>query len=225
MCNAFYLGSEEAFSKMNARVQLCFELADPSFLALSAVQQGMSANCVLAGVGRDRALHLFKRPPAVGVLSPLQGRGPLQPPAPAYFGATPAGIVVALDGQPAWRVPVWSEPDWIGPEQGFSSPSRPATTCGCGTEHPVSLFSGCILFGQSAAGHGYAFALCGWARVLDDVSKRMVAEVQALRSRVAGRRGLGRSRDEARRQRRFLEGHRTHREGRLQTAGSERGKT
>ena len=52
--DAFYLGSKEAFSKKGAKVQLCFEMADPTFTALSAVREGTFAERVLAGVAQGR---------------------------------------------------------------------------------------------------------------------------------------------------------------------------
>ena len=87
--DAFYLGCEEAFSKRNAKVCLRFDLADPTFATLSA------RGNVLAGVGKDRALHIFEIDPASGEIKPYQKREPLQPP-----GAQ-------LDQSPAWRLPMW----------------------------------------------------------------------------------------------------------------------
>ena len=95
--DAFYLGCAEALSKKNAQVQLCFQMADPTFAALAAVRGGMFANSVLAGVGADSALHLLAFDPASGTLAKFRDREPLQPP-----GTT-------LDPSPAWRLPVWCE--------------------------------------------------------------------------------------------------------------------
>jgi hypothetical protein len=94
--DAFYLGSQEAFSKKKAEVQLCFEMADPTFAALSAVREGAYANAVLAGVGADGALHLFAFDATNVSIGKLREREPLQP------GA-------ALDRQPKWRLPTWSD--------------------------------------------------------------------------------------------------------------------
>src|SRR5207248_2321775 len=56
--DAFYLGSQEAFSKTKGEVQLCFQMADLSFAALSTVtvDQPAPGTSILAGVGRDRFL-------------------------------------------------------------------------------------------------------------------------------------------------------------------------
>lgn len=109
--DAFYLGSEEAFSKLGANVQLCFEMADPTFASLSLVNGGAFAKTVLAGVGQDRALHLFSFNPTTGAIAKFLDRDPLQPPIPGFLGQTPEGLPVALDPKPPWRLPVWNEPD------------------------------------------------------------------------------------------------------------------
>jgi hypothetical protein len=102
--DAFYLGSKEAFSKSGADVQLCFEVADPTFASLSAVREGWFADRVLAGVGRDRSLHLLQFDPASGDVARFPDREPLQPPPGEGGGAGP----VLLDQRP-WAVPVWTE--------------------------------------------------------------------------------------------------------------------
>jgi hypothetical protein len=107
--DAFYLGSQEAFSKKGAKVQLCFEMADPSFSSLTALRSGFAANVILAGVAADGQLHLFQFAPATGSLTRLLNRVPLRPPTPVGQGA-PAptgGPSVVLDPRPAFRVPVW----------------------------------------------------------------------------------------------------------------------
>jgi hypothetical protein len=109
--DAFYLGSGEAFSKKGANVQLCFEMSDPSFSTLAAVREGPFANRVLAGVAKDRALHLLSIDPTSGSIGKFQGREPLQPPAPGFLGQAELVPSVTLDQPPAWRLPVWSEPD------------------------------------------------------------------------------------------------------------------
>lgn len=110
--DAFYLGSQEAFSKKKAEVQLCFQMADLSFAALSAVTTDVPTlgPDIIAGVGRDRFLHLLQFNHSSRTLTKLRDREPLQPPAPAFFGAAPASPnPVALDSQPAWRLPMWTE--------------------------------------------------------------------------------------------------------------------
>jgi hypothetical protein len=119
--DAFYIGSQEAFSKKAAQAQLCFEMADPTFFALSAVCDGVFANTVLAGVAKDRALHLMAINPTTGGLSKFREREPLQPPAPGYDGKVESAPTVALDApfpppgpgqmEPRWRPPVWAETD------------------------------------------------------------------------------------------------------------------
>ncbi len=113
--DAFYLGSQEAFSKVGAEIQLCFEMADPTFAALSAIGGVLSENTsVLAGVGKDRALHLYELKSSTGDLIKLRGREELQPPLPGYTGQASQGATVPLDKQPAWRLPIWVEPDTVG---------------------------------------------------------------------------------------------------------------
>jgi hypothetical protein len=112
--DAFYLGSQEAFSKKGAKVQLCFEMADPTFAALSVVREGTFATSVLAGVAKDRALHLIQFNAKTGAITKFLQREPLQPPLPGYLGVVEPGNTVALDAQPRWRLPIWHEPDFFG---------------------------------------------------------------------------------------------------------------
>src|SRR6266851_5398517 len=77
--DAFYLGSAEAFSKKGAVAQVCFEMSDATCTAFVPVRAGVFSNQgVLAAVGKDRALHLFKL--AGGTMTSF--RGPLRPPTP-----------------------------------------------------------------------------------------------------------------------------------------------
>lgn len=114
--DAFYLGCPEAFSKIGATVQLCFQMSDPSADSFSVLHEGIGSfpERVLASVGNDRALHLYSFDPAQGAIAPLFGRDPLQPASPAYGGAQAATPPVALDQKPAWRVPIWAVPDALG---------------------------------------------------------------------------------------------------------------
>jgi hypothetical protein len=128
--DAFYLGSEEAFSKKGAKVRLCFEMADPTFFALSAVRDGQYANRVLAGVAKDGALHLLAVDAASGAVTRFLNRDPLQPPAPGFDGQATSGSAIALDSPfpPAgtnaaprqWRLPVWTEAEIALPAPGAS---------------------------------------------------------------------------------------------------------
>ncbi|HJQ36747.1 MAG TPA: baseplate J/gp47 family protein [Thermoanaerobaculia bacterium] len=100
--DAFYLGSTEAFSKKGASVQLCFDIADPSFASLSRIRNGALPN-FLAGVGGDSRLHLLRFDPAGPKLEKFdRKRDGLQP-------QPENGAAVALDKRPPWRVPMWND--------------------------------------------------------------------------------------------------------------------
>nr|WP_315249408.1 hypothetical protein [uncultured Duganella sp.] len=108
--DAFYLGSQEAFSKKHAQVKLVFELADENFTSLTGLRRGPRANQALAGVAADGQLHLLEFAPATGALTPLLGRTALRPSAPVAQ-RTPEprdNLPVGLDPHPAYRVPIWS---------------------------------------------------------------------------------------------------------------------
>ena len=142
--DAFYLGSKEAFSKKDAAVQLCFELADPSFQALSAVRRGTFINQVAAGVGRDSGLHLFASDATTGSLRPLHDRDPLRPPLPGFFGTTPPGDGVVLDSEPSWRLPVFTEPGFAG----FLVGATAGDSIWVWVERPSKDLSGWFPFGE-----------------------------------------------------------------------------
>ncbi|MDQ6891909.1 MAG: baseplate J/gp47 family protein [Acidobacteriota bacterium] len=159
--DAFYLGSQEAFSKKAAKVQLCFEMADPTFFALSAVRDGQFAGRVLAGVAKDGALHLLAIDPASGAVSKLLDRDPLQPPAPGYNGQPTSGPAVPLDApfppigiDPAphqWRLPVWTEVDFFG-LSGFLVGVSAGDAIWAWREHSIDRhLSGWISFGSVPA--------------------------------------------------------------------------
>jgi hypothetical protein len=105
--DAFYLGSVEAFSKTSADVQLCLEMADPTFATLSTVRGGGPSGNILAGVAADRALHLFELNATSGALEKFPHREALQPPLPGFNGQPEPGNAVALDSKPPWRLPMW----------------------------------------------------------------------------------------------------------------------
>jgi hypothetical protein len=144
--DAFYVGSSEAFSKANAKVQLCFEMADRTFHALTAVR-GISfgASRVLVGVGRDRALHLLELDPSTGKVSPHNSRPPLYPPSPAFVSGPQPGSAISLDKDPQWRPPVWTAP-WFLP--GFATAVCAGSTVWVWVEHPFVFPSGWVNFGQ-----------------------------------------------------------------------------
>jgi len=150
--DAFYLGSEEAFSKKGAKVQLCFEMADPTFSALSAVSGVLFGNTsVLAGVGKDRALHLYEFKSSTGDITDLLGRSALQPPLPGYSGQTKPGNTVQLDQQPSWRLPMWSESDFP-PWKGFCVGVAGGDAIWIWHEHPIPTNSGWIELGRLSPG-------------------------------------------------------------------------
>lgn len=101
--DAFYLGCTEVFAKHGARVTLDLSIADSSFASLSALRDGLLGNRLLAGIARDASLHLLSFDPAGGAISTLPQRDALQPPGPGAAGRA------ALDKEPVWRVPIWSE--------------------------------------------------------------------------------------------------------------------
>lgn len=103
--DAFYLGSQEAFSKPGAKVHLCFQMADPRFAALAALRGGsLLDNLVFAGVGADGSLHLLVFDGA-GKLT--RYGNPRRPPSPDANGATVAGASVPLESMPMCRPAVW----------------------------------------------------------------------------------------------------------------------
>ena len=104
--DSFYLGSQEAFSKKGADVQLCFQMADLTFAALSTI----SGTNILAGVGQDQALHLLQFDSTSRTLKKYLDREPLRPPSPGVDGVAPASPnPVQLDEKPPWRLPMWLE--------------------------------------------------------------------------------------------------------------------
>src|SRR5262249_24724419 len=146
-----YLGCQEAFSKNGAEVQLCFEMADRTFSTLAAVREGSLENQALAGVAKDRSLHLLSFNSNTGVIGKFRDRGPLQPPKPGFLGVAEAGNAVALDAQPPWRLPVWSEfdPPLFTPFAGFLVGTSARDTIWIWREH--SIFpqdSGWVYFGK-----------------------------------------------------------------------------
>ncbi len=161
--DAFYLGSQEAFSKINAQVALCFELADPTFSALSAVREGRFANGVLAGVGQDRALHLLQINAPTGVLGNLPNREALQPPLPSLAGNSASGTTVQLDKRPTWRLPVWGEPDdsSLGSPVGFAVATSAGDAIWIWREFSETTKSGWLDFGSLPAANGSTPPIAG----------------------------------------------------------------
>jgi hypothetical protein len=86
--DAFYIGSTEAFSKKDALVQLCFELADLSFQNFASLRfPSRPGGPVLAGVTRGGGLQLLEFSPTFQRLVRLNNRQALHPPSPGLFGA------------------------------------------------------------------------------------------------------------------------------------------
>jgi len=104
--DAFYIGSAEAFSKADARVQLCFEMADLSFQGFACLRTGPDAHKRLAGVTRDGGLQLLAFDPASGQLSRYRDRPPLRPPSPGTNGATVEAAPIALH---AGAMAIWDK--------------------------------------------------------------------------------------------------------------------
>jgi len=105
--DAFYLGSEEAFSKAGAEVQLHFDIADPSFESLAALHTGNFGNNFLAGVAGDGHLYLLSFNNANGELS-RGDRRPVRPPSPQEDGTKIEAPPLPLDPQPAYRAALWT---------------------------------------------------------------------------------------------------------------------
>jgi len=94
--DAFYIGSAEAFSKKDAQVQLCFEMADLSFQGFACLRTGPKANTVLAGVTREGGLQLLEFSTVFQRLLRLRNRPALHPPSPGLFGAMVDAAPVTL---------------------------------------------------------------------------------------------------------------------------------
>ena len=106
MFDTLYLGSAEAFSKPGADAWVRFELGDSTFAALSSFGRA-TANPVIAGVGKDGALHVFAYNQGTGSLSPYRGLEALQPPVPG--GAVGSGSSAPLAFKSNWPLPIWSD--------------------------------------------------------------------------------------------------------------------
>jgi hypothetical protein len=104
--DAFYVGCTEAFSKSDAEIDLCLDLADPTSAAFTAVRAGSFAGSVVAAVGKDRSLQLYAY--TAGALTKFRERGPLQPPRPGFDNNASTDPTAPLDSQPLWRLPVWN---------------------------------------------------------------------------------------------------------------------
>jgi hypothetical protein len=105
--DAFYLGSAEAFSKKGANVQVCFEMSDATCLAYTPVPHGSFANRMLAGVGKDRGLHLLEIDLGNGKMKAF--RGPLRPPQPDDPTA-PSDETAPINLNPRCRPVIWNDP-------------------------------------------------------------------------------------------------------------------
>lgn len=106
--DAFYLGSKEVFSKPGAKVQLCFQMDDPTFAGLSCLHVPPLGNRFLAGVAADSFLHLLSFDPIAGVTR-FPNREPVRPPSPKVGGATIDSPGIGLDINPGFRAPTWVE--------------------------------------------------------------------------------------------------------------------
>lgn len=104
--DAFYLGSEEAFSKAEAKIQLCFEMADANFAVLASLRSG-APDEPIAGVAADGRLHLLSYNEVTGRLTRFADREPLRPPSPGLSGPS-TNPPVPLDPRPPYRVAMWT---------------------------------------------------------------------------------------------------------------------
>ena len=77
--DAFYIGSEEAFSKTDAEVNICVELLDGSNDGYGAALVGSTRRPMLFAVGRDGNLHRVAAEPGPDG-APLRRRRPIRPP-------------------------------------------------------------------------------------------------------------------------------------------------
>lgn len=77
MFDTLYVGCAEAFSKKGATAVAHFDLAEPSFTAMSAINAGL-IGIVVAGVDKAGALHLLAIGPDLALVR-LRGREPLRP--------------------------------------------------------------------------------------------------------------------------------------------------
>lgn len=94
--DAFYIGSAEAFSKKDAQVQLCFELADLSFQGFACLRTAPGPNGVLAGVTRQGGLQLLEFNAGSRRLSRYRNRPALHPPSPGAGGTAAGAAPVSL---------------------------------------------------------------------------------------------------------------------------------
>lgn len=108
--DAFYLGSDEAFSKPDATIRICADMADASFSSFAVLRRGDQADKVLAGVAKDGHLHLLRFDPASGRLAPYPDRQPMRPPSPGLGGGPGDGLAVNLDALPPFRPALWLAP-------------------------------------------------------------------------------------------------------------------
>lgn len=149
--DAFYLGSKEAFSKTGATAQLSIEISDRTFKRLSAVRQPSSAKLVMAGVAKDRSLHLLSIDSTSGVVKNFKDRGPLQPPGPKYLSGEEKGGRISLDPQPVWQLPMWPD-DPVTPASGFLVGTAAGDRIWIWREHTsTKTDSGWIEFGRLPA--------------------------------------------------------------------------
>jgi hypothetical protein len=126
--DTLYIGCPEAFSKPRANARIRFDLADPTFTAMAAINAG-GLGGVIAGVDRAGALHLLSVK-ADGTLARLRDSGPYHPPPigtkltstnlrPVMWMEGTALCVAVLAGNDVW---IWREDGadasksaWAGP--------------------------------------------------------------------------------------------------------------
>lgn len=185
--DAFYLGSQEAFSKPGAKVQVCFEIADPKFAAMASLPWQPAGDFVVAAVGADGYLHLLLFDASSGNLTPYQNRDPLIPPSPGPTGAPVSDSSITLDRLPTFRPAIWTDNTntdffvavsaehavWVWREVGGAATQSGWTPLGLVETGATSSVQVGGLVHLADTGKGYLFALHGtklFARKLDDAN-------------------------------------------------------
>jgi hypothetical protein len=149
--DTFYLGCADAFSKKQAKVAICFELADASTNAYSTIGRGSYFNELLASVGEDSALHLNFASSFSGSVTKFRDREPLQPPRPGANAGSQDGSAIALFNKAAWRPPMWFANN-AGTEANYIAVSAGSTVWVWQEDILHKDLSGWISFGSIASG-------------------------------------------------------------------------
>lgn len=170
--DAFYLASSEAFSKKGAEVTLDFQMADPAVTSFAVIESVLGPP-ILAGIGRDHALHLLELTSS-GSIKPFQNRQLLQPPTPEFGGAAAAASgFTPLDG------PFGTLPTWMASEDFLVATSSKGAVWVWRERSGAPAESGWISFGMVPAAD-LAIPLAGLVHL--DASSPMNGRLVALRA-------------------------------------------